>query len=254
MMRCAIPGRQTVIRLAAAALTIGALSACSAIVQKPTPMADIESDNAAFEKAGYLIQPGDQIELHHLVDTDYSAVVTVNPDGKISVPGIPDPVQAADQTVGQLGAELGTLYVSKGLIKEPSFSLNIRTFASQQVYIGGEVQRPGYLEVPGGRRTLLQVVAAAGGWLPTARTDEVIVVRTGVDHKQMIFPVNINKILSGADLDQNVVIRPRDVVLVPRSDVSSLDTWIDQHIRQVIPIPASAGASYSYNAGSNVVH
>jgi len=92
------------------------------------------------------------------------------------------------------------------------------------------------------------VLMAAGGLLPTARASEVIVVRDSASGKRMVFSINVNKIVSGEDLSQDIVLHSLDTVYVPRSHITQADIWVDQHIRQLLPF--STSASYSYNMGT----
>jgi protein involved in polysaccharide export with SLBB domain len=226
-----------------------ALAGCGPLLKNATPMSEVRQDDQLRASGLYLIARGDEVDIVHVIDTDYNAVVTVKPDGNISVPGIPVEVQAAGRTTKDVVMELADLYRKYAFIKQPNFSLIVRNFASQQIFIGGEVQHPGYLELPSGDRTVFQVLMAAGGMLPTARTNEVIIVRNSVAGKPMTFSVNIDKIISGEDPSQNVIVHPLDTIFVPRTDIVDADIWVDQHIRQLIPVPGSVSASYSYNAG-----
>lgn len=226
-----------------------ALAGCGPILTHGTPLAAVlQADQVP---AGpYRLQPGDQVEVHHILDPDYSAVLIVSPDGTINVPGIKQAVSARGETVLGLQATLNRLYQSNDVLSRPFFSLNLRAFGSLQVFVGGEVQRPGYLELSGGDRRVLQVIMSGGGFLPTARTDEVLILRTGPDGTQQIFSVDLTKALSGEDLAQNVRIRPLDVVMVPRSDIASLDVWMDQHVRQALPLSTAAALTFSNNPGT----
>jgi len=226
-----------------------ALAACGPLLKKATPMTEVQQDDQLRANGLYLIARGDEVDIVHLVDTDYNAVVSVKPDGTISVPGIPVEIAAAGHTTKDVVTDLADLYRKYAFIKQPNFSIIVRNFASQQVFIGGEVQHPGYLELPSGDRTVFQVLMAAGGMLPTARTKEVIIVRKSVSGQPMTFSVNTDKIVSGEDPGQNVIIHPLDTIFVPRSDIADADIWVDQYIRQMLPVPGSASATYSYNAG-----
>ncbi len=223
------------------------LSGCGPILTHGTPLAEVLASEQAKAAGPYRLQPGDQVEVHHILDPDYSAVLTVAPDGAINVPGIKQPVIARGQSITGLQDELNRLYQSGDVLAHPFFSLNLRAFGSLQVFVGGEVQRPGYLELSGGERRVLQVIASGGGFLPTARRREVIILRTEQDGSQQIFSVDLTKALSGEDLAQNVRIRPLDVVVVPRSDIASLDVWMDQYIRQALPLSTAASLTFTNN-------
>jgi len=221
------------------------LTACGPMLKQGTPLADVQKDDELRSKGLYVISPGDQIEVVHLVDTDYNAVVLVKPDGMVSLPGLPMDVAAGGRTTADLANQLNALYMKYAYIKKPNFSLIVRSYGAQQVFVGGEVQHPGYLEFQGGERNLMQVLMAAGGMTPTARTNEVLIVRNNVAGKRIIFSVNTDKIVSGEDLSQDVSIHPLDTVLVPRSDIAQADIWVDQYIRQMLPVPGSVNATYA---------
>jgi len=226
------------------------LAGCGPLLEHPTAPVDIQADAQHYAQRGYLIQTGDQIFIRHLIDADYDVLANVAPDGRIQVPGIVAPVKVRDRTVEDVHAELARRYHDESGIKDPSFALDLKATGAPYVYVAGEVQRPGYLDVGSQERSVLQALAAAGGWLPTARTHEVLVVRQGVEGKQLIFSVDLNHVLNGSDLEQNIVLRPKDVVLVPPSDVASLDRWVDQYIRQALPIPGQASIQYVYGSTS----
>ncbi len=222
------------------------LSACGSIVTSGATLQEVRADDLLRAKQAYVIRPGDELEIVHVVDTDYNATVTVGPDGNITVPGVPESIPAAGRDTHQLAEQLGALY-QKYSVRQPHFSVILRRLGSQQVFIGGEVQHPGYLELPGGERRIMQVLMAAGGLLPTARASEVIVVRDSASGKRMIFTIDVKKIISGQDLSQDIAIHSLDTIYVPRTHIASLDVWVDEYIRKLLPF--STSASYSYNMG-----
>ena len=229
-----------------AILLIAMLAGCGPILTHGTPLAAVLA--AEQQDAGpYRLQPGDQVEVHHILDPDYSAVLIVAPDGTLNVPGIKQTVPARGRTVLELQADLDRLYQSNDVLSRPFFSVTLRGYGSLQVFVGGEVQRPGYLELSGGERRVLQVITSGGGFLQTARRNEVIILRTEANGGQTIFSVDLTKALSGEDLSQNVRIRPLDVVIVPKTDIASLDVWMDQYVRQALPLSTAASLTFTNN-------
>src|ERR1700722_10834270 len=91
-------------------LAICLLSGCGPILRNPTPLNGIVEENEATAHSDYQLLPGDQIEVRHILDPDYSTVVAIAPDGKIFVPGIKQPITAVGQTVSGLTHQLNTLY------------------------------------------------------------------------------------------------------------------------------------------------
>jgi polysaccharide export outer membrane protein len=82
--------------------------------------------------------------------------------------------------------------------------------SSARAYIIGQVVRSGEisLTVP---LTVVQALAMSGGFKEFAKKDSILVV--GRDRQMTSF--DYRKFESGRDLDQNVTLKPGDVVVVP---------------------------------------
>src|SRR3546814_5807715 len=61
-------------------------------------------------------------------------------------------------------------------LRQPEVTVVPRTFASQRVFVGGEVANPGIYDLPS-EIGVLQAVVIAGGFEPTAREDAVVLIR-----------------------------------------------------------------------------
>jgi protein involved in polysaccharide export with SLBB domain len=113
------------------------------------------------------------------------------------------------------------------------------------IYVGGEVARPGMIELTGDM-TILSAVFQAGGFLQSAKTDGVVLVRN-----ENNAPVKTKIRLDDVFLaDSNTALKPYDVVFVPKSKIARLDQWVDQHIKQLNPFSLSFGFSYIFGNGS----
>jgi protein involved in polysaccharide export with SLBB domain len=104
----------------------------------------------------------------------------------------------------------------------------VRSSAPTQVFVGGEVQKPGVLGYRPGL-SLLQAVIEAGGRLPSAELTRVMVLRR-VDN----VPTMIQRDLSAA-LPQDMALAPGDVVLLPQTRVASLAEALDQYVFKLFP-------------------
>jgi hypothetical protein len=52
---------------------------------------------------------------------------------------------------------------------------------------------------------------------------------------------------SGAPLGPDVPLSPKDMLLVPKSGVASLDLFVEQYIRRLTPVPVGASMNYNLN-------
>ena len=116
------------------------------------------------------------------------------------------------------------------------------------VYVGGEVTHPGLLPL-NGELTAMAAVIQAGGLKPTAKSNEVILVRDSGTKTPTVMKLRLQDVVLGKP---DTVLQAFDVVYVPRSAIGTVDKVIDQYIRQVIPINIAAG--FSYILGATVVH
>jgi polysaccharide export outer membrane protein len=80
------------------------------------------------------------------------------------------------------------------------------------VFVIGEVAKPGAVEL-GGDMTVMQVLAAAGGFLEHAKKSDVVIVRRLKD-RETRFKFNYKDVLNGRNVEQNIRLLPGDTVLV----------------------------------------
>ena len=93
-----------------------------------------------------------------------------------------------------------------------------------------------WYDLIGGLMTVLPAISQAGGVKDTARTTEVIVIRRGADNKPLVIAVNLDKAIDGTDMSQDIILRPFDIVYVPKSPIANVNKWVDQYIRKNLPI------------------
>lgn len=120
-----------------------------------------------------LLGPGDEIEVKFLLWPELNEIQRIRPDGQVSLQLIGD-VRAAGLTTGQLKLLLQEKYKEK--IKNPDILVLVREFASQQVYVTGNVNIPGPIPLQRSM-TALEAVMAAGGFSKPF-VDTIVIYRT----------------------------------------------------------------------------
>lgn len=114
--------------------------------------------------------------------------------------------------------------------------MSIVRFSEKQVYVGGEVARPGFIPYRRGM-TALQAIMAAGSFLDTARLDSVIVIRDSGDPRNSIArKIDLQEVVTGG-VPEPLQLAPHDVLFVPKTGVAHADVWVRQHIKELMPIP-----------------
>ncbi len=169
------------------------------------------AENKVPDKNSYVIGCGDMLEITTWKEEDFTLEEAfVRIDGKITFPLLDD-VQAAGKTPMQLKNIIQAKL--KDYVDSPTVTVNVSNPNSQRFYILGEIARTG--EYPLIKQlTVLQAFALAGGFTEWAAKKEIILMRKE-NGKSKQYRVNYKDIAKGKNLDQNVLIRADDTIIVP---------------------------------------
>lgn len=158
----------------------------------------------------YTVNPGDILEISVWKEQDLQRQSLVRPDGYFSFPLTGD-IRAEGRTIEQVRQEVGSR-VSR-FVPEPVVSVSILEPRGSKVYVIGQVQRPG--EFPINRFVdVVQALSMAGGTTPFAQLDSIKILRRE-GNAQLAIPFAYSDIAAGKRLQQNIVLKPGDTVLVP---------------------------------------
>jgi polysaccharide biosynthesis/export protein len=161
----------------------------------------------------YQLGPEDVLEVLVWKNADLSKVVTVRPDGKISLPLIGD-VQAAGFTAVQVQDEI-TKRLTVFYQEPPQVSLIVQQANSYVIFIMGQVERPGQYTVKRGT-TFLQAIALAGGFTPFAATNDILILRNSSgDAQQRAAKIRYGEILAGKYQENNILLKSGDTIVIP---------------------------------------
>lgn len=204
---------------------------------------------AAVTPAPYTIQPGDALSIRFALNPDLDSQLPVRPDGRFSLPLVGE-VDAAGSTPVELRERLQASYAR--FLKQPEVTVNVVTFASSVAYIGGEVRNPGVLAltVP---TTALRAIFAVGGGLDSGDLRKVVILRDRGTSDPEIMMVDLSRGLETLECPEDVRLRPRDMVFVPRTGISKLGQFVREYIRNILPIESSFSVQYNFSkiAGLN---
>ena len=160
----------------------------------------------------YIIGPEDVLEITVWRNADLSKIVTVRPDGKISLPLIGD-VEAVGKSAGQL-AELIAIRL-KEYKENPQVSIVVQQVNSYAIYVMGEIARPGKFPLKS-KTTLLQAITLAGGFTPSAARNKLVVFRFGAQgQKDIKIKASYDDIILRDSSPQNIELKPGDTIVVP---------------------------------------
>jgi len=185
----------------------------------------------------YRLQAADVLEVAFYRTPELTQERTVGPDGAISLLLVGQ-VQAAGRTVDELTDVVRGLYQNE--LTSPDVTIAVQGFSGLQVYVAGEVATPGMVPYRGGL-TLVQALFSAGGFLPTASQEDVVVIRRGPDGEPVGSLVNVDRVLDDGVLGDDVPLAASDIVFVSRSAIANVNLFIQQYIRNNIPVPIALG-------------
>ena len=169
------------------------------------------TDLAKPHDDSFLIGNDDVLAINVWKEPDISRSIPVRSDGKISLPLVGE-VQAAGRTPLKLEEDIaGKL---KSYISEPEVTVMVQQINSQKFNVLGQVAHPGTFVITNSP-TVLDAIAAAGGFRDFAKQKSIYVLRENRDATQTRLLFNYKEVVKGLNLAQNVKLQPRDTIVVP---------------------------------------
>ena len=220
----------------------------------------------------YVLRPGDEVEVRFLHHPQLTQLQRLRPDGLISLQLVKT-VRAEGLTPEALEADLLQRY--QAFLRQPELTVVVRnfdlasatvrvrdnvlpvglttaqpvallrSFATPQVFVAGEVARPGMLTYRR-RMTLLQAIVESGSHKPSGELRSVLVLRKSGQGE----PLTIRRDVL-ADLTthrtQDIELQPGDIVVVPKTAVANVAEAMDQYVYQVLAPLRNSSFGFVYD-------
>lgn len=158
----------------------------------------------------YLIQPGDVLVVSVWKEPDLQQEVFVRPDGGLSFPLVGD-VKAAGVGLDELRQIIDQRL--RKYIPDPVVTVALKELGGNRIYVVGKVNRPGEFAFikP---IDVMQALSLAGGATSFAALDDIQILRRDGD-EQTSLRFRYGEVERGRDLEQNILLRSGDTVVVP---------------------------------------
>ncbi len=244
--------------------------------------ADLIANTPNPDSKVYLIGVGDVLQIKFPYVEQYDAIVSVRPDGKISLPMV-GAVVAEDKEPGALQKELERLY--NEYLPNPVLVLNVAQAASNivyassedrrvrvavpdidniyltlrnglepKVYVGGEVAQPRAIPYEP-MLSSLQAILAAGGTTVRSELSNVVILRKGVGGDPRYIVRDLQADISGDEasglaMTNDILLRPFDVVIVPKTMISGVSDVLDAYIYDLLPMLRNSSIGFNYQIGT----
>ena len=144
-------------------------------------------------------------------DADLTKVQIIR-DGKTVVLNLDRAIKQGDWAENAIIDEGDTIFI-------PSLAQSKR-----QVYVLGDVVKPGIVEFIGDIR-FLDAIAKSGGLGEDAYLPDIRIIRADRDSPQ-ILAVNFEQFMEQGDLTQNLALRDKDVLIIPRRPIANWNQFI----------------------------
>ncbi len=234
--------RRAFLSLMGVGLVAGACSSGPAPTEygglRPQPMGPGAFPNVEFAawtdtEPDYLLYPGDQLDIQTPTAPELNRQQRIAPDGRITLPLIGQ-VMAADRSIPELTEELEARYAHQ--LVRPIVEVSVTEAQPLKVWVDGEVRTPGVYDMPGDIDAY-QAIVMAGGFLPSARQNEVALIRRGPGGARMLRAVDLRP-----RRGEILALRRSDILFAPRTNLAEVATFFSQ-IRDALPI----GFNYTIN-------
>jgi len=180
---------------------------------------------------GYRIQAGDTVDIRFPYHPEENTRTVVRPDGRITL-AVTGEVTAGGLTAAEL-TDVVTERSRETLI-DPVVTITVQPGENLRVYVGGEVENPGFVAYRPGL-TAIQAIYDRGGVKPTGDAERVSWV-TGVTENgdYQVRRFSLPDALSG-DRNAAPVLAPNDVIVVPPSVIGKMNQLVELYVRGMLP-------------------
>jgi polysaccharide biosynthesis/export protein len=164
-------------------------------------------------RAEYMVGPADVLKINVWREPELSVEARVRPDGTITMPLVGD-IKAAGLPLSQIRSQIATGLAA--FVKPENLQVTIALVSanSYQFTITGNVEKNGSFTPPN-YVTVLEAVTMAGGPTRFASLEKAFIIRGSAAGTPHQIPINVDQLRAGKRLEQNIVVLPGDIIVVP---------------------------------------
>ncbi|MFC2061065.1 polysaccharide biosynthesis/export family protein [Elusimicrobiota bacterium] len=178
-----------------------------------------KEDEASSYMDHYFLGVDDVIRVNVEQHPEWSGEFVIDPSGRISIPGLND-IFAGSLLKEELAANLANHL--EQYINNPRVTVEIVKYASQVIYVFGEVNRPGKYSTEGKIITIRDAILNAGLVRSYADLRRVFIISSSKKRNPSKKVINLYRIMYRGELEKNIVLKPGDIVYVPQTVLGKL--------------------------------
>lgn len=185
------------------------------------PLAD-QTQTLFGKPAAYRVGPGDVLQITVWDHPELAAALgqptpstrtddaapgfVVDESGNVRFP-YAGTVHVAGDSIDQIQRKIVSR-ISK-VYKSPEVTVRVASFRAQEIYIDGEVGKPGAMQINDIPMTLTEAIGRAGGFTAAADQSRVTLVRAGTG-----YPIDFARLVKAGHNPSEIVLKPGDMVRV----------------------------------------
>jgi polysaccharide export outer membrane protein len=158
--------------------------------------------------------------------------LTIKPDGTIDLPLLKERIFCTGHTIREVENTVNRLY-RDGILEHVVASVALSQARSRKMYVMGEVGAPGSYDL-NQPVTALHAIAMAGGHnAESADLTSVILISRNIEGKPIGRRLDLKRILDVGDMSSAIMVKPHDVLYVPRTYIRDINIFMDQYLGAV---------------------
>lgn len=219
-------------------------SANESVDAKTTPLVFRTDASEYGAVKPYRVRPGDELSITFYNTPELDEDVQVLPDGTIALKLV-GVVPVDDRSPGEIAEDLQERY--KMELSDPQIAVIVRNVRDFKIFVGGEVEQPQVVDFTPDM-TPVEAVYSAGGFLQSANLEQLVVIRKDEDRRPVPYLIDMKRYLS-SDVDP-ILLRPLDIVFVPKSKIARVNDFVDQYLAQLL-LFRGIGVTFGYDLDDN---
>lgn len=195
--------------------------------------------------AEYIVDEGDVLQINVYDHADMTTTVRVSGNGSISVPLLGQ-VEVEGKTTPQISEKIASA-LSGDYIIDPQVNVFITKFRAQNIFVNGQVKKPGAFEFEE-EMSLVKAITLAGSFTELAAKDKVSIIRKTGDQETTLENVKLDETILPGD----VVIVPESILIFISGQVKKPDAYQLEPDMTLIKLVSRAGGFTDLAAQSKV--
>jgi polysaccharide export outer membrane protein len=170
--------------------------------------------SSAAANADYRLGPGDSIKVQVYQNPDLSVEVRVSESGSVNYPLV-GAVRLGGLSITEAENRIAQALKTANILKQPQVNIVLQQVRGNQVSVLGQVQKPGRFPLETTNVRVSDMLAAAGGVLPTG--DDVLILSGTREGKPFRKTIDIPALFQNTRGENDLVLAPGDTLYVDKA-------------------------------------